>query len=167
MKKTPQQEEIARSGFLADLERQKVETFAMRRLFDVIPFIFADTHTCSDWKIKVAQMLKVDPCSVYVIGSGCTGISLNPNKGYKAFNDDSDIDVAVISGYHFELAWRSLRELGAERYKLDAAAKASLNEHRDSNLYWGMIATDKILNLLSFGKVWISAALELGKTPPT
>lgn len=163
---TPQQEERARSGFIGDLQKQKVETFAMRRLFDVVPFIFSDSPTCSDWKIKIAQLLRVDPCSVFLIGSGCTGISLNPNKGFKAFDNESDIDVAIISGYHFELAWRALRELGAERYRLDAAAKASLNEHRDSNLYWGMIATDKILGLLPFGREWISAGIEIGKKPP-
>ena len=163
---TPQQEEKARSGFIDDLKKQKVETFAMRRLFDVIPFIFPDPKTCSEWKISIAHLLRVDPCSVYLIGSGCTGISLNPNKGYKAFGDDSDIDIAIISGYHFEMSWRSLRELGAEKYKLSPAAKASLNEHRDSNLYWGMIATDKILNLLPFGNEWIKAGIEISKKPP-
>jgi hypothetical protein len=166
MKMTSAQEEEARSSLIQDLKKQKIESFAMRRLFDVIPFIFADSRTCSEWKITIAQLLKVDPCSVFIIGSGCTGISLNPNKGYKAFDDNSDIDIAIISGFHFELGWRALRELGASKYNLDAAALASLNEHRDSHLYWGMIATDKILNILPFAKEWISAAIEIGKKPP-
>lgn len=166
MKMTPAQEEKARSLLIDDLKMQKVEAFAMRRIFDIIPFIFADSRTCSECKIKIAQLLRVDACSVFVIGSGCTGISLNPNKGYKAFDDRSDIDIAVVSGYHFELGWRALRELGAERYRLEPAAQASLNEHRESLLYWGTIATEKILEVLPFGKEWIKAAIELGKTPP-
>jgi hypothetical protein len=122
---TQAQEDNVRELLIDDLKKQKVETFAMRRIFDVIPFIFADTQTCSEWNIKIAQLLRVDACSVFIIGSGCTGISLHPNKGFEAFDDGSDIDVEIVSGYHFELGWRALRELGAERYKLEPAARAA------------------------------------------
>lgn len=163
---TSAQEEQTRARLIDDLQKQKVEKFAMRWLFDGVPHIFPDSPTNSDWKIKIAHMLKVDPCSVFIIGSGCTGISLNPNKGFKAFNDGSDIDIAIVSGYHFEVAWRALRELGTGKYSLEPAAQAALKDHRESFLYWGTIATEKILNLLPFGEDWIRAAIEFGKKPP-
>jgi hypothetical protein len=167
MKMTREQEEKARKLLQDDLKKLKVETFAMRRLFDAIPLLFNDTRDFSECKIKIAQMLNVDPCSVFIVGSSCTGISLNPNKGYKAFDDGSDIDIAIVSGYHFELGWRALRELGAGRYNLlEPAAQTSLAENKESLLYWGAIATEKILNILPFGTVWIKAAFDLGKTPP-
>jgi hypothetical protein len=167
MKMTREQEEKARNLLLDDLKKLKVESFAMRRLFDAIPLLFDDPRSFSESKIKIAQMLKVDPCSVFIVGSSCTGISLNPNKGYRAFDDDSDIDIAIVSGYHFELGWRALRELGAGRYNLlEPAAQTSLTEHKENLLYWGAIATEKILSILPFGNEWIKAAFELEKAPP-
>src|SRR5262245_8261252 len=99
-----------RAELQEDLKNLKVETFAMRRLFATQPLIFDKAHDCSDWKIKLAEKIQVDPCAIFLIGTACTGISLNPNKNYKAFDKTSDIDVAVVSSYHFEVGWRALRE---------------------------------------------------------
>ena len=113
MNLTPDQAEKLRTELQDDLRNLNVETFAMRRMFDVLPHVFATSHGWSDWKICLAKRLNVDPCSIFLIGTACTGISLNPFKDYKAFDADSDVDVAIVSNYHFELGWRAFREIGA------------------------------------------------------
>ena len=164
----PQKAEEMRSNLVADLRSQQPEFFAARRIFDIVPAIFNAPVPCTEWKVKVANLLNVDPCSIYVIGTACTVVSLNPHKNFKVFDEgrQSDIDIAVISGFHFEMAWRALRNIGAGKYKLDTAGQAAIQEHRDSHVYWGMFATDKILNALPFGKEWIAASLQISKEDP-
>ncbi len=155
-----------RSQLLSDLREQCVENFAAMRLFDAVPVIFPDPSSCTKWKVRVANLLSVDPCSVYVIGSACTYVSFNPNKNFKLFDAKSDVDIAVISGYHFEIAWRAVRDIGAGKYRLDPAGQAALQEHRESHVYWGMFATDKLLSALPFGKEWTRAAIQLSSEDP-
>lgn len=155
-----------RTDLQGGLKNLKVETFAMRRIFGSVPLIFQNANDCFDWKIRLAQKINVDPCSIFLIGSACTGISLNPSKNYKSFDSKSDIDVAVVSGYHFEVGWRALREIGSSLYKMTPAEKSAIDEHRLEYLYWGMIATDKILSYLPFGRDWILALTDLAKEPP-
>lgn len=159
-------EKELRSKLLTDLKVQRVENFAARRLFDTVPVIFPDPVSCTEWKVRAANLLSVDPCSIYVIGSACTLVSFNPNKNFKLFDAKSDVDIAVISGYHFEIAWRAVRDIGAGKYKLDAAGQVALQEHRDSHVYWGMFVTEKLLSALPFGKEWTGVALQLSNEEP-
>lgn len=158
----------ARSEVKKALISERIEHFAARRLFDTVPFIFQHPPDCTHWKVGVAELLAVDPCSVFIIGSACSCVSFNPNKNLKVFDEGklSDIDIAVISHFHFELAWRRLREIGAGKYKLDGSGQASLAEHREHHVYWGMFATEKILPVLPFAKEWIHASVEISKKPP-
>jgi hypothetical protein len=158
----------ARTNVKKALLSERVESFAARRLFDTVPFIFEHPPDCTEWKLRAAELLAVDPCSVYIIGSACSCVSFNPNKSFKVFDEGrpSDVDIAVISHYHFELAWRQLREIGAGKYKLDAGGQASLAEHRDHHVFSGMFATEKILPVLPFAKEWLRASVELSKQAP-
>jgi len=160
-------EEI-RSNVKKALTTERVEVFATRRLFDTVPAIFQSASACTNWKVSTAELLAVDPCSVFVIGSACTVVSFNPHKNFKVFDEGkrSDIDIAIISNYHFELGWRTLREIGAGKYNLDTAGQGAVSEHRDSHIFWGMIATDKILSVLPFGKDWIRAAVRIAQQGP-
>ncbi len=99
----------------------------------------------------------VDPCAIALTGSSSVGISLNPAKEFKEFHRRSDIDVAVISSYHFEMAWRRLRTLGSEYFRLGPETRRSVDEHRKTYIYYGTIATDQILGLLPFGRAWQAA----------
>src|SRR5689334_326723 len=65
---------------------ERVESFAARWLFDNVPHVFTQPRDCTDWKVYVADLLAVDPCSVFVIGSACCAVSFNPNKGFKVFD---------------------------------------------------------------------------------
>ncbi|HEY5915575.1 MAG TPA: hypothetical protein VJA21_33745 [Verrucomicrobiae bacterium] len=160
--------EQARANVKKALVAERIESFAARRLFDTVPFIFTAAPDCTEWKVRTAEFLAVDPCSVFIIGSACSCVSFNPNKNFKVFDEGrpSDIDIAVISNYHFELAWRKLREIGAGKYNLDTAGQASLAEHRDHHVFWGMFATEKILSALPFSQEWLRASVEISKRAP-
>ena len=86
---------------------------------------------------------------IIITGSACVGYSLNPRKNFRKFRETSDIDVGIISNYYFDIAWHELRN--QKYYKLDNNMKNALEEHKNRLIYWGTIATDKILPLLSFG----------------
>jgi hypothetical protein len=99
-------------------------------------------------------ILSVDPKNIVIVGSAGLGFSLNPIKNYKIFDERSDIDIAVISHYHFDIAWFELRHLGTKRLMLNSQERISVNEHVNRLIYWGTIATDKILQLFSFKNEW-------------
>lgn len=133
-----------------------------------VPFVFRNDHLAfSRWKLLLASKLGIDPHSFVVVGSACVGFSLNPDKNWKPFDDDSDIDVAVVSHTHFEKAWFFLRHMGSSRYKYPQLIKETIELHESTYIYWGTIATDMILGVLPFGADWLTAIGEMSKTPPT
>src|SRR6266545_3572016 len=166
MKLSKIEAEKLRASIQGDLISLKPESFVMRRLFGRSPLLFDSLDQDLDWRVKLGAILGVDAYGIALIGSACTGVSLSPYKNFKAFDHDSDFDVAVVSGFHFDLAWRFLREIGAKQYALDRTAIASLKEHTENNVFWGMIATDKLLQHLPFGKDWIIPLAEFAKLAP-
>lgn len=150
-----------------DLRELEPSAFAMYYLFDKVPAIFKDSDQCTQWKIKLADALGVDAHSVVVIGSGCTGFSLHPLKNFKKFGPASDVDVAVISSIHFEIAWRYIRDVGASIYNLPQGAQNAIEAHRAEHVFWGTIATDKILpHIEPFGPKWVKELSAIENAPP-
>jgi hypothetical protein len=112
--------------------------------------------------------LSVDPRAIALTGSACLGVSLNPAKSLKPFDQNSDIDVAIISHYHFETAWRFLRSLGpAQRLGLSPPQHQTLRDHKSRLIYWGTVAADRVLTLLPFGKQWMIALNDMALVDPT
>ena len=122
-----------------------------------MPYVFADdTVAYRQWREAIAPLLGVDPCNLFVVGSGGVGCSLNPYNDWKTFGQDSDIDLAVISSYHFDVAWRVMRL--TKRGEVSGKVWREIEKHRTNYIYWGCIATDKILGHLPFAKEWLDAA---------
>jgi predicted nucleotidyltransferase len=163
----PRKEAESRELFKKDLRALSPEVFAMRYMFENIPHIFDNVEQAVDWKVFLASKLRVDPFSIVLVGSACTGFSLNPDKNYRMFTGGSDIDVAIISNYHFEIGWRHLRELGALKYGLSASARSALKENQDTHFFWGAINTRDLLPHLPFGTSWLIALEEMGCRQPT
>jgi len=133
-----------------------------------IPFIFNDDfEKYIDWKERLGGLIGVDGKAITLTGSAAVGISLNPDKNFREFNENSDIDIAVISSHYFDVSWHYLRNLGPKRHRLKGPEKASIKDHRERLIYWGTIATDKIIQILPFGKKWMSAIDEMRKIDPT
>ncbi|WP_400079360.1 hypothetical protein [Winogradskyella sp. R77965] len=133
-----------------------------------IPHIFDnDLEKYIDWKERLGNLIGVDGKAITFTGSAAVGISLNPDKNFRVFSDKSDIDVAIISSHYFDVSWHHLRNLGPKRHRLKGIEKSSIKDHRERLIYWGTIATDKIIQILPFGKEWMLAIDEMRKIDPT
>jgi predicted nucleotidyltransferase len=54
---------------------------------------------------EVCEQLSVEFTDVILVGSGKLGFSLKPGRRFGAFNDNSDIDIAIVSKVLFEKVW--------------------------------------------------------------
>ncbi len=141
------------------------DVFISKWIMEKTPNIFCGNEVkYYEWKHKMASRLQIDARDIIITGSACLGYSLNPKKNFKKFSQYSDIDVGIISNYYFDIAWHELRN--QKYYKLNNNMKQALEDHRNRLIYWGTIATDKILPILSFGKLWNEVINEMRSNPP-
>jgi hypothetical protein len=148
---------MSREAIIEDLKLLAPESFVSKYLFDRAPVAFASRDDYVAWKEELSRGIDVDAASITIIGSSAVGISLNPYKNFKSFDDKSDVDVAVISHFHFQTAWRYLRNNGYKRFKLSTKQKNAWEEHERFHVYWGAIASDKLLPLFPFASDWLPA----------
>lgn len=150
----------------AALRKLDAASFTSLHVLDRLPHVFASREQYTAWRGVLARGLDVDPLCIVVVGSGAVGFSLSPreDKRFRAFHDESDIDVAVISPFHFEEAWRNIR---AMRGDASGVVKRLWRHHRSSLVFDGTIATDQILPHLSFGAKWTSALGRAALREPT
>lgn len=59
-------------------------------------------------KFSIANKFKIHPNEVIITGSGKLGFSIAPQKLFNEFNENSDIDVAIISNNVFDEFWSDL-----------------------------------------------------------
>lgn len=153
--------------FLYDLENKDLSFTASKWLIEKFPFVFNDdSEGYLQWKEQLSKKIGVDSRAISFIGSACVGFSLNPHKNFKAFDSKSDFDIALISHHYFDLAWHELRCLGTKILGLSTRELNCVNDHRKNYIYWGTIATDKILPIFSFGKDWVIALAEMAQLYP-
>jgi hypothetical protein len=157
-----------RAELIGDLGTLPPDTFASTRIFEAVPHVFRDDlRAYVAWKTELGELIDVDPRALCITGSAGIGISLNPAKGLREFNDSSDVDVAVVSPFHFELGWRALRALGSRRLTISSRQRQAIKDHKGHFIYLGTLATDRILELLPFGRTWLSALSHMAGVDPT
>ena len=61
----------------------------------------------NEFKIFISKKLGVHYNDIAIAGSAKTGFSLNPSKGYRAFGENSDIDIIIISQPLFYRFWNA------------------------------------------------------------
>ncbi|WP_147283792.1 hypothetical protein [Bosea caraganae] len=155
-----------RQAIVSDIENLPPPDFIAKHLFDRCPYVFKDDRdSFVSWKNKLSAGLEVDSASITIIGSSSLGISLNPHKSFKHFDQNSDVDVAVVSTFHFQSAWRYLRNNGKIRHKLNRKQRTSWEEHEKGKVFWGMIATDVLISLMPFGPAWVKALSDASQDP--
>ena len=139
-----------------DIKNESPEYVTSKWIIEKTPYIFGNDRSLHlRIKHKLSNILNVDSCSIIIVGSAGTGFSLNPNKGFKTFDESSDIDIAIVSSYYFEIAWQTI--INVDIYKQVPKVRDSILDHRKRLIYYGTIATDKILGLMPFSKQWLSA----------
>jgi len=152
--------------FLYDLIDLPISFLASKWILERTPFAFKDSESYLKWKELLSNKIQVDSSAIVFTGSSGCGFSLNPYKDFKEFNDESDVDIALISDHHFDIAWHALRNLGSKYYSLTPKQKTSVDDHVNRLIYYGTIATDKILPILPFGKKWSFALNQMSKEKP-
>lgn len=153
--------------FKYDLLDNSPSFICSKWILDRVPFLFnEDRISYIKWKEKLASKLGIDSKAMVLTGSSCCGFSLNPYKLYKKFNEESDIDIAIVSELYFDIAWKTLRNLGTKRFDLTPKQSSSLDDHVNRLIYWGTIATDKLLEILPYGKKWSLHLIEMSKFEP-
>jgi hypothetical protein len=60
-----------------------------------------------------------------------------------------------------------LRNLGSKLYKLPPNQKTIVRDHVQRLIYWGTIATDKILPLFPYGRRWLDILTDMAFIHPT
>ena len=136
-----------------DLLQLDSSVFATKWYFDTRPFVFENSE--EDyllWRHMLSAEIDIDPSDLLITGSACLGISFNPYKNFKSFDQNSDIDICIFSEYYFTVAWREL--LNQSMVGLKSSVQNAIKKHRETYIYWGTIATDIILPVLSFGPKW-------------
>ena len=115
---------------LSQLREMNSSEFISEYLFDRLPHIFRqDRASYVQWKCKLGELVEVDPACLSVVGSAGLGMSLNPSKGFRVFDERSDVDIAVVSHYHFTVSWRFLRANGHLRTHVDEKTRIAWDEH--------------------------------------
>lgn len=157
-----------RDVIIQEIKDHNSHFFISKWVTERVPYVFDnDLVAYIQWKEKLSKLIKVDSKSIVLTGSSAVGISLNPHKNFKPFDDTSDIDIAIISSYYFDISWHYLRNIGTERFRFKPVVQNSIEEHRKRLIYWGTIATDEIVQILPFGIDWLKAMDEMKKVSPT
>lgn len=152
----------------AELLSKEPSDFVSHYLFDRVPFVFGgDLGAWIAWKTKLAKQIDVDPRDVVLTGSAAIGFSLSPDKNFSAFHEGSDIDVGVVSAFHFDMAWRHLRQQRTAWLTIGGKTKGAIEAHRKNYVFAGTIATDKMLGILPFGLTWQQALDQMALVEPT
>ncbi len=153
---------------LDDILNEPVTYTTSKWVIERIPFIFNnDLDSYIDWKERLSTLIGVDSKAIVFTGSSSVGFSLNPENNFKSFDETSDVDVAIISAHYFDAAWHYLRNIGTQYYKLKYKERLAIDDHRQRLIYYGTIATDKIVHILPFGISWVNAMNEMIKIDPT
>ena len=154
--------------FKKELLEQSPSLLFSRWVLNKVPVLFnGDIELFIKWKEEFSKNIQVDSQAILFTGSSCNGFSLSPYKNFKDFDDESDIDIAIISEYFFDTCWFEIRNYGNKYHDLTRPQQKSFEGHRTRLIYWGTIATDKLLPIFSFSKEWIAALENMAKLVPT
>lgn len=153
--------------FQRGLLSEDLSLFVGHWILERTPYIFdKNLNAYSKWRHLLAKGLNIDACDIIIIGSASTGFSLSPYKNYKWFDLNSDVDVAIISQYYFDISWQFLRGLGSERYSFTNTEQDSVKEHTNRLIYWGTVAADRLLPRLPFGTQWMEVLEKMSRESP-
>lgn len=93
--------------------------------------------------------------NVLMVGSGKIGYSLSPFKKFKAFDEDSDIDIAIISIKMFNELWAKIRLASTEEH-------ISYNSIT-SSVFRGFINEKHFSNIAFARQYWNNQILDLNR----
>ena len=103
----PTQIETRMLEFRRDLEVLTDDIMVQKHITYGESFIL-DTESYFELKSDVGQRFNVHPSQIVVVGSGKLGFSIHPQKRYRPFGEESDLDLAIVSDRLFQEFWSTV-----------------------------------------------------------
>ncbi|EFD4948461.1 TPA: hypothetical protein ACWKRV_002743 [Escherichia coli] len=69
-----------------------------------------------EFKLYMSKKLEIHVNNIAIVGSAKMGFSLSPDKNYRTFNDESDIDLVLVSDRIYKSSWMAFIELQSKNY---------------------------------------------------
>lgn len=131
------------------------------------PYAFAES--LSDYGNlcrALAKGLGVQEQQLIMVGSGKLGFSLNPSHYGRPFQEDSDLDFAVISEPLFDDLWFDLLRMPPSRFSsLKPQVKEWVQTHRTNRIYFGRATPHTLLRATPIAQKWFQAFAETSSLP--
>lgn len=139
------------ASFCDDLKTLDSRQIFRKHLLDGAPFAL-DKNTSFVLRGAICDHFEIEFSDVVVVGSGKLGFSIKPTRRYGLFNDNSDIDVAVVSTHLFERIWKE-----ASLYAKSGADWPNKNKFFNYLSAKGWVRPDKLppSEYFDFSRLWI------------
>ncbi|MEK7661120.1 MAG: hypothetical protein AAB680_03670 [Pseudomonadota bacterium] len=62
-----------------------------------------------EFKLAISRIININPTGIAIVGSSKFGYSLAPNKRFREYNDESDLDLVIVSTQLFSETFKQLR----------------------------------------------------------
>lgn len=139
------------TGLVAKFKRDISEldlSVAVQKHLTYGPCCLLSSDVYFELKREIAEQFKLHPAEVLVVGSAKLGFSIVPKKRYRFFNDESDIDVALVAPQLFEQIWAEVYDYWYRRAYWDQ------HDTFCSYLFQGWIRPDKLPPFDRAAKWW-------------
>jgi hypothetical protein len=144
--------------FAVMLRQRKHSEIVEEHILSGQPFAFENDQPSYDLlRAEISRELTVDVPAIHLVGSGQIGFSLAPEKFGTPFRPESDLDIAVVDSQMFDEAWMDMLRLGNAYYSLKQRVRDMLKQHRENNIYWGMMYPDSLPGVVRISSKWFSA----------
>lgn len=151
------------SNFYKDLCENEIDTEILieKYLLNGNTYIFRDNEN-NYFKLKkiISDKFQVSTTNVFMVGSAKLGFSISPKKLWKPLNDESDIDMAIISDKLYDIFWKQLLE-----FNINLIARTDRDDklYRDFLEYFfkGWIRPDKFPFDFKYKKEWFDFFMEI------
>lgn len=84
------------------------QTIVRRHLLYGNPFFYNNPDIYVSLKEDIANQFNTHPHNVIMVGSGKLGFSIAPYKKWKLFDEESDIDIVIVSEQAYIKFWKEL-----------------------------------------------------------
>ena len=102
--------------FITEIAEADPVAFCKERMFTLDSWLFDEanldelTGDYGDFRAAISYTVGVSEEDVRLVGSARFGLSMNPSKGVRPFNDESDLDVVIVSSDLFNKVWSEFRK---------------------------------------------------------
>lgn len=130
---------MQRTHFLELVRTKQPHALADEFLRSAMVAAFSSEERYDQFKAEVtAHILNAE--QVVVAGTANWTFSLSPDKNFKRYNSQSDVDTVVISEDHFMQTWEQLRVFHRQRYTYLSEDSRRRLRRNGENVYAGFVS---------------------------